>query len=132
MKKMKLSFVGPVAVGLAALVLVCYGVGTWAGLDYGAILSPSYTQTVVQYGNQRIQFDMRCQAVPVNGVYANGSSIMLDNRSGDARIITIDGKQYKVAGYGWAVVKLSVSNPPASWLVDCGSARNVSRINIQP
>jgi hypothetical protein len=129
---MKLSsFAGPAVVGCAAVVLVLFGVGKWMELNYGAILSPSYTDMVAKYGTQRIQFDMRCQAVPVNGVYKNGSSVMFDNRSGDARIITFNGKQYNVPGYGWAIVNLSARNLPVSWPIDCGAARNVSKINIQ-
>jgi hypothetical protein len=91
----------------------------------------SYGDAVKQYADRRIQFDMYCQAKPVNGTYKNGSYLMLDNRSGDARIITVNGIQYKLAGYGWTIITLSAKVLPATWAVDCGAARNVSKILIQ-
>ncbi len=98
----------------------------------GATAMPkSYTDAVVQYANQRIQFDMYCQATPVNSTYKNGSSIMLDNRSGDARIISLNGVQYRLAGYGWTIVTLSYKTLPMTVAVDCGAARNVSKILVQ-
>jgi hypothetical protein len=91
----------------------------------------SYGDAVRLYADRRIQFDMYCQANPLNNTYKNGTNIMLDNRSGDARIITVNGVQYPVAGYGWKIITLSSKTLPATWAVDCGSARNVSKILIQ-
>ena len=91
----------------------------------------SYTDAVKQYANQRIQFDMYCQAKPVNATYKSGTGIMLDNRSGDARIIAVGGVQYHLAGYGWTIIVPQPRTLPATLAVDCGAARNVSAILIQ-
>jgi len=91
----------------------------------------TYGDAVEKYGNNRIQFDMYCQANPANNTYKNGTSIMLDNRSGDARIISVNWVQYALSGYGWKIIMLSSKVLPATWAVDCGSARNVSKILIQ-
>lgn len=92
----------------------------------------SYGEAVKQYETRRIQFDMYCQANPVNNTYKNGTSIMLDNRSGDARIITVGGVQYRLDGYGWKIITLSSKTLPATLAVDCGAGRNVSKILLQP
>lgn len=94
-------------------------------------LPSTYGDAVAQFSDRRIQFDMYCQANPVNNTYKNGSQIMLDNRSGDARIIVVNGVQYSLAGYGWKIITLNATTLPATWAVDCGSAKNVSKILIQ-
>lgn len=95
------------------------------------VLPNTYGDAVAQFSDRRIQFDMYCQANPVNNTYKNGSQIMLDNRSGDARIISLNGVQYNLAGYGWKIVTLNAKTLPATWAVDCGSAKNVSKVLIQ-
>lgn len=62
----------------------------------------------------------------------NGTSIMLDNRSGDARTFAVGGVFYSIAGYGWKVVTPSSKTLPATMYLDCGSARNVGTIMLQP
>lgn len=94
-------------------------------------LPTNYGDAVVQFEGRRIQFDMYCQANPVNNTYKNGTSVMFDNRSGDARIITVGGVQHSLAGYGWKIITLSSKTLPATLAVDCGAARNVSKILIQ-
>jgi hypothetical protein len=96
-----------------------------------AAIPTNYGAAVVQYADRRIQFDMYCQANPVNNTYKNGTSIMLDNRSGDARTIVVNGVHYALAGYGWKIITLSAKSIPATWAVDCGAARNVSKILLQ-
>lgn len=91
----------------------------------------SYSEAVKQYANQRIQFDMYCQAKPVNATYKSGMGIMLDNRSGDTRIVAVGGVQYHLAGYGWTIIVPQPKTLPATLPVDCGAARNVSAILIQ-
>jgi hypothetical protein len=149
--KMLWYVVGAVAI-LVVLSVVFRGTGGWQGSYLSPTPSPSptpsssaygtpspkpaampstYGDAVKQYGDRRIQFDMYCQAKPVNNTYKNGSYLMLDNRSGDARIITVHGVQYHLAGYGWTIILLSSKVLPATWPVDCGAARNVSNILIQ-
>ena len=93
----------------------------------------SYGDAVTAYANARIQFDMYCQATPKTSVFKNGATIMLDNRSGDARTVKVNGVSYYMAGYGWRLVTLSlpVSKLPASLDIDCGSAQNVGTILLQ-
>lgn len=145
--------VAAVAILVVLSALLRGNKGGWSGLPSGtptvnpsAAASPSakpkvsvkptpvpasYSDAVKQYANSRIQFDMYCQATPVNNTYKSGTGIMLDNRSGDARIITVGGVQYSLAGYGWKIILPQPKTLPATLPVDCGAARNVSVMLIQ-
>lgn len=92
----------------------------------------SYNEALVQYVNRRIQFDQYCQAIPSSTVFKNNTTIMLDNRSGDARTVAVGGTQYYLTGYGWRIVTLYSRTLPKTDYLDCGSARNVGTILIQP
>ncbi len=97
-----------------------------------ATASPkTYTDLVKTYADRRIQFDINCQAIPGNVTFKNGTTIMLDNRSGDARTITLAGVKYQLAGYGYAIVTLRSTVLPKEMLLSCGSAINVGRILLQ-
>jgi hypothetical protein len=91
----------------------------------------SYTELVKEYEGRRIQFDQNCQAVPGSITYKSGTSIMLDNRSGDARNIKVGSDSYALAGYGYKIVTLSGSGLPKELLLSCGSAVNVGKILLQ-
>lgn len=93
--------------------------------------SMTYTQAVAKYSTTRIQFDQYCQASPSNVSWKNGTTIMLDNRSGDARKITVDGKAYNLAGYGFQIVTLTSTSLPKTISINCGSAVNVGKILLQ-
>lgn len=102
----------------------------------GAKVSPvapskSYTELVKEYDGRRIQFDERCQAIPKGPTYKNGTSIMLDNRSGDARTVKVGDKSYNLQGYGYWIVNLSSPSLPKELTVNCGSAVNVGKILLQ-
>ena|ERR1043166_3667955 len=103
------------------------------GAKPGQAMPQSYLDALAAYQGKRIQFDMYCQAIPTSLVYKNGVSLMLDNRSGDARTIKIGANSYSLAGYGWRIVKLSVptSQLPATLNINCGSAVNVSKVLLQ-
>lgn len=90
-----------------------------------------YTQLVKDYEGRRIQFDMTCQAIPPSTTYKNNTKIMFDNRSGDARIITIGGVKYNFPGYGYKILNISGSKLPAKVSFNCGAAVNVGSILIQ-
>ncbi len=97
-----------------------------------ATASPkTYTDLIKTYANTRIQFDINCQAIPGNVTYKNGTTIMLDNRSGDARTITLAGTKIQLAGYGYAIATLRSTVLPKEMLLSCGSAINVGRILLQ-
>lgn len=90
-----------------------------------------YTQLIKDYEGRRIQFDIRCQAIPPNTTYKNNTKIMFDNRSGDTRVITIGGVKYNFPGYGYKILNIYGSELPASVSFDCGTAINVGSILIQ-
>lgn len=90
-----------------------------------------YTQLMKDYEGRRIQFDMTCQAIPPNTTYKNNTKIMFDNRSGDARVITIGGVQYNFPGYGYKILNISGAKLPARVSFNCGAAVNVGGILIQ-
>ncbi len=96
-----------------------------------ATQTQTYTKLVTQYKDRRIQFDAMCQAKPNNVTYKNGTSVMFDNRSGDARIITIGGVKYSFPGYGYKILTLSSPILPKTLLLSCGAAVNVGQILLQ-
>ncbi|MDP2647879.1 MAG: hypothetical protein Q8P35_01395 [Candidatus Yanofskybacteria bacterium] len=93
----------------------------------------SYDAAVQQYANSRIQFDQYCQGNPSNMSLKSGNKIMLDNRSGDARTIKVDGTAYSLAGYGYQIITLSKPSSalPYTIKIDCGTAVNVAQVLLQ-
>ena len=94
-------------------------------------VSLSYQDALKRYAGVRIQFDARCQAIPNQLVIKKGTSIMLDNRSGDPRTVSVGTVRYSLAGYGFRIVTPTSATLPATLLIDCGSAQNVGQILIQ-
>lgn len=90
-----------------------------------------YSQLVAEYADRRIQFDERCQSIPGSPTYKNGTSVMFDNRSGDARYIKIGDATYLFSGYDYKILTLSSSTLPKTLSMDCGSAINVGTILLQ-
>jgi hypothetical protein len=90
-----------------------------------------YTKLVKQYEGFRIQFNELCQSIPNYVTYKNGTKILLDNRSGDARNIKVGATSYYLSGYGYRVVTLSSTVLPKTILLSCGSAVNVGQIYLQ-
>lgn len=93
--------------------------------------SLSYTNALTKYAGTRFQFDAQCQAIPSQRVIKTGATIMLDNRSGDARTIGVGTTKYYVAGYGFKLVTLTAKTFPTTLLIDCGTAQNVGKIIIE-
>lgn len=96
-----------------------------------AYQTQTYTKLVTQYVDRRIQFDAMCQAHPNNITYKNGTKVMFDNRSGDARIITVGGVKYNFSGYGYKILTLYSSKLPKTLLLSCGATVNVGQILLQ-
>ncbi len=120
--------VGIIVVLAVAAVVFRDKIG-WGG---ASIVTPaSYDEALKMYGSRRIQFDMYCQAQPTNSTYKDGTYLMLDNRSGDARIVSVNKVQYRLAGYGWKIITLKSKTLPVTWFIDCGSAISVGKITIQ-
>ncbi len=97
----------------------------------GAVKAMKYGDALKQYSGRVIQFDASCQAHPNSITVKNGTAIMFDNRSGDARWFTLNGFGYHLDGYGYTVVTVSSKKLPATVLVDCGGAQNVGQILVQ-
>jgi len=93
--------------------------------------SLSYEAALVQYKNLRIQFDANCQASPSSFTINNGTNVMFDNRSGDARWISVGGVGYEIAGYGFRIVYIKATTTPHTFPLGCGSAVNVGSILVQ-
>lgn len=91
----------------------------------------SYAEALQKYAGVRIQFDARCQASPNQITVKNGTSVMFDNRSGDARTIVVGAVTYSIAGYGFRIIPMNSRTLPATVRIDCGSAQNVAQIIIQ-
>lgn len=88
----------------------------------------AYTKAVQTYANVRFQFDQYCQAIPQSMSVKSGRTIMLDNRSGDARVIKVGPNSYSLAGYGWRLVTVSSTTLPKTLYLNCGSAVNVGTL----
>lgn len=91
----------------------------------------SYSEFVKEYEGRRIQFDERCQVIPQNPTYKNGTSILLDNRSASVRTVMVGGMKYDLVAYGYRVVTLSSPSLPKELSLSCGSAGNVGVILLQ-
>ena len=96
-----------------------------------ATQTQTYTNIVKQYEGKRIQFDIGCQANPKQVTFKTGTKVMFDNRSGDARVITVGGVQYNFSGYGYKILTLSSPTLPKTILLSCGAAVNVGTILLQ-
>lgn len=97
----------------------------------GSSMPQSYTEAVKAHEGRRLQFDVRCQVSITKIVVKNGQTVMLDNRSGDARTVVVGSTQYQLPGYGWRVITMSSKTLPATVIVDCGGAQNVAQILIE-
>lgn len=91
----------------------------------------SYSQLVLQFGSNRIQFDNNCRVQPSNVVFKNGTQIMLDNRSSQTQSFTIGGTAYTLPGYGYQIITLSQPSVPKNLTINCGSSVNVGTIQLQ-
>jgi hypothetical protein len=93
--------------------------------------NPAYGDAIKTYASTRIQLNAQCQASPSALTIKNGQSIMIDNRSGDARWFAVNGTGYYIAGYGFRILPLSSNSLPATFTIDCGAAQNVARVTVQ-
>ena len=92
----------------------------------------SYQNALKLYGDRRIQFDSTCQSIPNDVTFKVGTTIMLDNRSAKARIISLDNVNYSIRPYGYIIVTLNTSAAlPHTVSVDCGKGENQGRILLQ-
>jgi len=104
---------------------------TGIGPSGTATPSSTYSQLVALYGTNRMQFGQYCQSIPAAPVYKNGTKVMFDNRSGNARNITINGVTYYFPSYGYRVITLSSITLPKTTTINCGGAVNSGTILIE-
>ncbi|MFN4181570.1 MAG: hypothetical protein ACK4FA_02660 [Candidatus Paceibacteria bacterium] len=90
----------------------------------------SYADALAKYKDARIQLDAECRAVPNNVTYKDGTEIMLDNRAGVSRTVTL-GSTFTIGAYDFKIVKISSNVLPYTYLVDCGDKQNVATILVQ-
>lgn len=93
--------------------------------------SLSYTQAVVVFAKERIQFDENCKVTPDLLRVKSGKTTMFDNRSRDAVSFSLDGTDYVIPGYGFRLLQLSSSNPPHVAELDCGDGQGKGRIIVE-
>jgi len=91
----------------------------------------TYSAAVTQYEGKRIQFDERCQPSPADVTFKNGTSIMIDNRSAQAKTINVGAQSYNLPAYGYRILILSSSSLPSELNLSCDNAVNVGRILLQ-
>jgi hypothetical protein len=91
-----------------------------------------YEQALAEYASRRVQFDTNCQAKPANATFKNGVTLMLDNRSPEARTIHMGSfGDYSVKAWGFKIVSLTSAVLPNAMAVDCNSLQNVAIITLQ-
>ena len=91
----------------------------------------NYSELVNVYAGRRIQFGQYCEALPNKLSLKNGAKIMLDNRSGDRRTISVRNQSFSIMGYGYQLVSLTSKTLPTTLNINCGSAVNVGQILLQ-
>ena len=91
----------------------------------------SYADALKKYSATRIQFDTACQASPTSMVIKKGSAVMLDNRAGVARTVTIGTTKYSLVKYGFRIAWPISAKYPVTFTINCGTQQNVATLLIQ-
>ncbi len=90
-----------------------------------------YAQAVNLFAGRRVQITTNCQLLPAYMVLKNGTNIMIDNRTGEATNIWIDGKEYRLGAFNYKIVYLLKQPLPYTVRIDCGSGKNNGQIILQ-
>jgi hypothetical protein len=91
----------------------------------------SYGEAAAKDASVHIQFNDTCQAVPGRVVFANLTTIMLDNRSGSQQKIVVAGQAYIVAPYDYVLILLNEKTLPATLHVNCNNQKNAAEIIVE-
>ena len=91
----------------------------------------AYSDLVNQYQGRRIEFDERCQMRPADVTFKNGTVVMFDNRSPQAKTIKIGAQSYSLQAYGYRFLTMSSQNLPLSLTVGCDNVPNVGTLLLQ-
>jgi|GEM_PF-844385 len=95
-----------------------------------ADLALPYTSAFTKYAGRRVQFDSRCAASPKSTTFANGTKIMLDNRSSVAHRITVGNKAFDIGAYNFTFLTLEAKTSSTTYSVDCADAKGVATITV--
>ena len=90
----------------------------------------SYQEALTTYSDSRIQFSEACDAVPMQSIFKNGTTIMIDNR-GAAKTFSIGEKSFWVPAYDYALITLSYDVLPQNTAIDCGGKENAAGLLIE-
>jgi len=91
----------------------------------------TYEEASKLYAGHKFQFDANCQASPMSMIVKNGASIMLDNRGGTVRNVSIGAKKYSLAAYNFLIITIAESKPfPKTLSLSCGSQYNIAKITV--
>ncbi|MEK7579600.1 MAG: hypothetical protein AAB469_00140 [Patescibacteria group bacterium] len=91
----------------------------------------AYSQLVIQYEGRRIEFDESCQMRPADISFKNGTVVMFDNRSPQAKTIKIGNQSYNLPAYGYRFLTMAAGNVPVSLKVGCDNVPEVGKILLQ-
>ena len=92
----------------------------------------TYEEALIQYADARIEFDAECQVRPVNQTWKNNTELMLDNRSGESRLIHMDVLgDVTIKPWGFKIVKFASATVPSTIMIDCGKLQNVTTVLLQ-
>ncbi|MEI6580870.1 MAG: hypothetical protein WCO07_01715 [bacterium] len=92
----------------------------------------SYSEELNKYRDGRlVQFNANCAVFPATMAIANGSDIMLDNRSKVTQTITIGNNKHVLDPYDFEILKISVPQIPVTYLFDCNDRENVATLIVE-
>lgn len=93
--------------------------------------SVPYAQALVTYKDRRIQLNDKCASTPFDPTWNNGTSIMLDNRAGLDRNVSVGTNKFVVKAYDYKIVKLTSDILPTNLMLSCGNQVNSASILLQ-
>ena len=111
------------------------GTGAGGGVIPGgtpvALNPQNYSELVNQYVGRRVEFDERCQMRPADVTFKNGTVVMFDNRSPQAKTIKVGNQSYNLPAYGYRLLTMNSQSVPLSLNVGCDNVPNVGKILLQ-
>lgn len=96
-----------------------------------ALNPQNYSELVKQYEGRRVEFDERCQMRPNDVTFKNGTVVMFDNRSPQAKTVKVGNQNYSLPAYGYRFLTMSSQTVPLSLQVGCDNVPNVGKILLQ-
>lgn len=91
----------------------------------------SYDAAVNKFWNMRIQFGENCVATPAVSTFKNGTELMIDNRSTQDKVFTVNGSSYPIAAHDYAVVPFTATTSPQKFTINCGVMQNAATVTVQ-